>query len=70
MSNLNDGTIDYFSDNILLRCVWSTSLMHNPLSFEKISKCFWTIFPIIVNFEHFNPFSNLCFNKAFEFLKL
>jgi hypothetical protein len=70
MNNFNDGTIDYFSDTILLWCVWSISLMHNPLKFEKISKLLWTIFPIIINFEHFYPFPNLCFDKAFEFLKL
>jgi hypothetical protein len=70
MSNLNDGTTDYFSDTILLQCVWSISEMYNPLSFEKSSKLSWTIFPTIVNFEHFYPFPNLCFDKAFEFLKL
>jgi hypothetical protein len=70
MSNLDDGTNDYINNTILLRCVRSISLMHKPLSFEKISKLLWTIFSIINNYEHFYPFPNLCFDKAFEFLKL
>jgi hypothetical protein len=44
--------------------------MHNPLSFEKISKLLQTMFPIVVNSKHFYLLLDLCFDKAFEFLKL
>jgi hypothetical protein len=45
-------------------------LMHNPLSFDKISKLPQTMFPVVVNSKHFYLLPNLCFKKAFEFLKL
>lgn len=51
-------------------CVWIKSLMHNPLSFEKISKLLWATFPIIVSFEQFYHIPSLHFDKAFEFFKL